>query len=93
MISPLLFRSLASTRRLLFLSLLLSCFVVLFADPASAQNRGAVAGQVTTPDGEPLPGVQVVDPALQRGTTTGADGQYTITSLPLGEHLIEFRFV
>lgn len=93
MISPLLFQSLASTRRLLFLSLLLSFFVVLFADPASAQDRGTVAGQVTTSDGEPLPGVQVVDPALQRGTTTGPDGQYTITSLPLGEHLIEFRFV
>ena len=63
MISPLLFQSLASTRRLLFLSLLLSFFVVLFADPASAQDRGTVAGQVTTSDGEPLPGVQVVDPA------------------------------
>jgi iron complex outermembrane receptor protein/hemoglobin/transferrin/lactoferrin receptor protein len=65
----------------------------LLPDWAEAQDRAAIEGQVTTPDGNPLPGVQVVDPALQRGTTTGANGRYQLTSLPLGEHLIEFRYV
>jgi len=93
MVSPLLVRSLANARHLLFSCLLLSCLLVLLADPASAQNRGAVEGQVTTPDGEPLPGVQVVDPALQRGTTSGQDGEYRIDQLPTGTHTLEYRFV
>ena len=79
------------TLRPLFVVFLLS-FIV--AAPAQAQaNRGAVAGTVTAADGAPLPGVQVVDPAFQRGTTTGADGQYRLDNLPLGEHTLEFRFV
>ena len=86
-------RSASETRLLLCAGPALLCVLVLFADPASAQNRGAVAGQVTTPDGEPLPGVQVVDPTLQRGTTTGPDGQYRIERLPTGTHTLEYRFV
>ncbi len=50
-------------------------------------------GTVTDDQGQPLPGVQVVDPALQRGTTTDADGQYRINNLPSGNHTLEFRFV
>jgi len=78
--------------RYLCVSLFFTIFLLL-PSHALAQDRGAIEGRVTTSDGQPLPGVQVVDPALQRGTTTGADGRYELTSLPLGEHLIEFRFV
>ncbi|PQJ36516.1 ligand-gated channel [Salinibacter sp. 10B] len=68
--------------------------IVLTASPVQAQStRGAVTGTVTGPNGAPLPGVQVVDPALQRGTTTGADGQYRLDNLPTGDHTLEFRFV
>ena len=74
-----------------FGSLLLG--LILFAAPLQAQDRGAVEGRVTTPDGTPLPGVQVTDPALQRGTTTGTDGRYRLESLPTGKHLIEYRYV
>jgi len=75
-------------------TLLFAVFVLLWTLPAPAQStRGTVTGTVTNADGEPLPGVQVVDPALQRGTTTGADGTYRITKLPLGDHTLEFRFV
>ena len=52
-----------------------------------------MTGTVTDASGAPLPGVQVVDPALQRGTTTDAEGRYRITSLPTGDHTLEFRFV
>jgi iron complex outermembrane receptor protein/hemoglobin/transferrin/lactoferrin receptor protein len=79
------------TFRLLIVVPLLSFLV---AAPAPAQtSRGTVAGTVTAADGAPLPGVQVVDPAFQRGTTTGADGRYRLDNLPLGEHTLEFRFV
>jgi iron complex outermembrane receptor protein/hemoglobin/transferrin/lactoferrin receptor protein len=79
------------TFRLLIIVPLLSFLV---AAPAPAQtSRGTVAGTVTAADGAPLPGVQVVDPAFQRGTTTGADGRYRLDNLPLGEHTLEFRFV
>ena len=75
----------------------LSFFVLIltlpFATVQAQSNRGTVTGTVTDTDGDPLPGVQVVDPALQRGTTTDADGQYRIDKLPLGNHTLEFRFV
>ena len=80
------------TLRTVLSSLLLIAFSVTIAS-AQQSGRGVVAGTVTGPDGAPLPGVQVVDPAFQRGTTTGADGQYRLDNLPLGEHTLEFRFV
>ena len=64
-----------------------------FAPTQAQSTRGAVTGTVTDTDGAPLPGVQVVDPALQRGTTTGADGRYRLDNLPVGDHTLEFRFV
>jgi len=80
------------TLRTVLSSLLLIAFSVTIAS-AQQSGRGVVAGTVAGPDGAPLPGVQVVDPAFQRGTTTGADGQYRLDNLPLGEHTLEFRFV
>ncbi len=79
------------TLRTLFAVALLSLASALVAHAQS--NRGTVAGTVTDAEGRPLPGVQVVDPALQRGTTTDADGRYRIDNLPLGAHRLEFRFV
>jgi iron complex outermembrane receptor protein/hemoglobin/transferrin/lactoferrin receptor protein len=79
-------------RRSLSVFLLSTLFLTL-SSTAMAQERAAVEGRITTAEGNPLPGVQVVDPALQRGTTTDSDGQYRLTSLPVGEHLLEFRYV
>ena len=93
MVFPPIPRRIANQNRLLCVGLSLLCFVVLLADPASAQSRVAVAGQVTTPGGEPLPGVQIVAPMLQRGTTTGPDGTYRLDQLPTGMHTLEYRFV
>jgi len=62
--------------------------------PASGQSDGGtVTGTVTDTDGTPLPGAQVTDPSLQRGTTTGPEGQFTIDGLPSGTHTFEIRFV
>ena len=78
------------TLRTLFTFALLS----LVLQPTHAQsNRGTVTGVVTDASDRPLPGVQVVDQALQRGTTTDADGRYRIEGLPTGTHTLEFRFV
>jgi len=69
-------------------------FGAVSASLVHAQSpRGTVTGTVTDVDGDPLPGVQVVDPALQRGTTTEANGQYRLDNLPVGDHTLEFRFV
>jgi len=73
---------------------LLLLFITLVPVTIQAQsNRGTVTGTVTDTNGNSLPGVQVVDPALQRGTTTGPDGQYRLDNLPTGDHTLEFRFV
>ena len=64
-----------------------------FTAVQAQSSRGVVVGTVTGPDGAPLPGVQVSDPALQRGTTTGPDGRYRLDDLPVGDHTLEFRFV
>lgn len=74
-----------------------ACFLLfLLLTPLSTHaqpSRATVTGTVTDADGRPLPGVQVVDPALQRGTTTDTDGRYRIETLPVGDHTLEFRFV
>ena len=74
-------------------STLLFVFVLLPLSLHAQSNRGIVTGTVTDAAGAPLPGVQVVDPALQRGTTTRSDGSYRLTNLPVGDHTLEFRFV
>ena len=56
-------------------------------------SRGTVSGTVTDADGAPLAGAQIVDPSLQRGTTTGPDGQFALDGLPTGAHTLEIRFV
>jgi len=60
---------------------------------AQAQQRGTVEGTVRSSDGDPLAGAEVLDPALQRGTTTNADGQFVLDKLPSGPHTLEIRFI
>ena len=53
----------------------------------------ALEGQVRDTDRQPLPGVNVVIPVLQRGAVTDDNGRYVIPDLPAGTHTVEFRFV
>jgi len=77
-----------------FILLFLASVLMIGMSPtAHAQQRGAVEGTVTTAEGEPLEGAEVLDPALQRGTTTGPDGQFVLDKLPTGPHTLEIRFV
>jgi len=68
--------------------------LLLIPSIARAQpGRATVTGTVTDAEEVPLAGVQVVDPSLQQGTTTGPDGEYVLSGLPAGTHTLEFRFV
>lgn len=73
--------------------LLQSLFILLFvAGAAVAQNR-TVSGTVTdSQDGKPLPGVTVRVKGTQTGTTTGANGTYSL-SVPSGAATLEFSFI
>ena len=59
-----------------------------------AQTTGSLAGRVTSPDGEPLPGVTVVasSPALQgeRSATSVDNGEFLLRDLPAGQYEITF---
>lgn len=59
---------------------------------AVAQNT-TVSGTVTSADnGSPLPGVTVLVQGTNRGTTTNAEGEYSLT-VPSGNNVLVFSFV
>ncbi|MFB6229749.1 MAG: TonB-dependent receptor [Salinibacter sp.] len=61
---------------------------------ASAQSTGTVTGRVTEAENDaPLPGVNVVLPALDRGAATDKNGRFTLQNVPTGSHRLEARFV
>lgn len=53
----------------------------------------ALEGQVRDNDQQPLPGVNVFIPALQRGAVTNETGRYTVENLPAGTYTVAFRFI
>eukprot|EP01012_Entosiphon_sulcatum_P019074 TRINITY_DN238_c0_g4_i1.p1 TRINITY_DN238_c0_g4~~TRINITY_DN238_c0_g4_i1.p1 ORF type:complete len:1040 (+),score=56.25 TRINITY_DN238_c0_g4_i1:1625-4744(+) len=73
--------------------LLQSLFILLFiATSAMAQDR-TITGTVTaSEDGLPLPGVSVKIKGATGGTTTGADGKYTLR-VPSKSAILEFSSV
>ncbi len=73
---------------------LVFALVMMVASGAIAQQTGSVAGRVTDPDGDALPGVTVeatgdVLPGA-RITTTGSDGGYRLRGLPPGNYQLAF---
>ncbi len=75
-------------------TMLLTVFsMFLFAGiDARAQNT-TVTGTVTSADnGEPLPGVTVLVQGTNRGTTTNAEGEYSL-AVPSGNNVLVFSFV
>jgi hypothetical protein len=77
-------------RLVLLAALLLPCTF------ATAQDTGgSIQGLVTTADGKPIVGAEVVaqGAALQapRVTTTNAAGQYLLLALPLGQYTVQVR--
>ncbi len=67
---------------------------LLFARPANAQPRGAVAGRVVDARADaPLEGVNVYLQDTHRGATTDAEGRYRIGALPPGEYVLVARYL
>ena len=72
---------------------LFSVFLLLVALPAHAQT-GQISGTVTdSTTGDVLPGVNVVVSGTQRGASTDAQGQYTISNLEPGTYAVEASFI
>src|SRR5215813_11037620 len=71
----------------------LACIVLLFSALLSAQTfRGGVTGVVTDSSGAAVPQakVKVVNEGtgLERNVETDAEGNYTVTELPLGSYAV-----
>jgi hypothetical protein len=74
----------------------LAAVLIFVAAPALAQSpTGNLAGRVTSPDGQTVPGVTVTvtSPTLQgaRPTTTSENGTYLIPLLPPGTYTVTFE--
>ncbi|MFD2887656.1 SusC/RagA family TonB-linked outer membrane protein [Chitinophaga cymbidii] len=72
--------------------LLACCLLVLLGTRASYAQQTTVKGKVTDEKGEPLPGVSVSVKGATTGTTTGIDGQYTIT-VNSGSAVLLFSYI
>jgi len=68
----------------------------LFSSPAVSQEqtkRGSVAGIVTDDTGQPMPGVNIAFPQLNRGTVSESDGSYRIENIRSGTYVLTFSFI
>lgn len=75
----------------LALVLLLGAFCV--PTGAWAQDTGTITGTIVDQNGETLPGAQVVVVGTMKGSTTDANGQYTIQNAPAGQIDVRASFV
>src|ERR1051325_8258458 len=58
---------------------------------ASAQASGRIAGKVSTVDGQPIAGVQIVVAATGRGALSDTGGRFLVTGVPAGTHAVTAR--
>ncbi|MGB6853108.1 MAG: carboxypeptidase-like regulatory domain-containing protein, partial [Thermoanaerobaculia bacterium] len=78
-----------SKRAFVVLSVAALCFALSL--PALAQTTGRIRGNVTDPDGEPIPGVTVSVsgenlPGGARTAISGENGSFRISALPPGNY-------
>ena len=73
--------------------LLISAFLTVFVNASSlAQERRVTGTVISAEDNAPLPGVYVVIKGRTSGTTTDADGNYTI-NVPGNDAVLVFSFI
>ncbi|MEO6522674.1 MAG: TonB-dependent receptor [Mucilaginibacter sp.] len=81
----------------IFISSLFALFITFsaFADnSATVAGNGTLTGTVTDKtDGSPLIGVTISIPDLKNGTTTNANGKYTLNRVPKGVFLVQVRYI
>ncbi|MBI4542952.1 MAG: carboxypeptidase regulatory-like domain-containing protein, partial [Gemmatimonadetes bacterium] len=81
-------------RRTLLVAALGAFALLAIAASASAQAVGSITGLVTDQQsGQPLEGVQVYVPQLNRGTLTQSNGRYFIINVPVGTYSVEARMI
>lgn len=72
------------------LLILIGCCVFLSGiGTALAQTTGTITGSIHSEKGEPLSGINVVLEGTGRGTTTDADGAFTIDRVPAGTYTLK----
>lgn len=68
--------------------------MMLFVLEARAQQTGTIEGTVTDSlSGQSIPGVNIVVEGTQRGASTDANGQYTISGIQPGTYTLRASFV
>jgi TonB-linked SusC/RagA family outer membrane protein len=73
--------------------LLISAFLALFTyAPAQAQERKVTGTVISAEDNSPMPGVNIVVKGLTVGTTTDANGKFSIT-VPGRDAVLAFSFI
>src|SRR5687768_9680033 len=73
-----------------FLLIVFMCSLLF--DTAQAQERTISGKVMSSEDGSPLPGVNVIVKGTTNGTATDAEGQYTL-SVPGTDNVLVFSFV
>jgi iron complex outermembrane receptor protein len=66
---------------------------LLFGFSALVNAQNSVSGTVLNLSNQPVKGVSVYIPELHKGTTTNADGKYSLSNLPNGSLKLNFVFV
>ena len=79
-------------RRLLATRVIFFSLLFFSGLSAFAQNNQVVRGKVVDESGEPLPGASVVLINTTNGTTTDADGNFTLT-VPTGEQILTVSYI
>ncbi len=70
----------------------LSFFVMVYLSASGQVYQYKLSGKIRQQDRQPLPGVTVYVPDMKLGTTTDANGNYSL-KLPAGYYNIEFSFI
>jgi iron complex outermembrane receptor protein len=82
--------------KLKFFGLLYILLITAIAKAATGPDLppGTISGKVTDKaDGTPLPGVTVTIPDLKSGTSTNDKGEYTLSNVTKGAHLVQFSCI
>jgi TonB-dependent receptor len=73
--------------------LIITSLILVACLNLAAQEFGTVVGHVLDEDNLPLPGANVLVPAVNIGAATNSFGEFRLSSLPVGRHVVEVRFI